>query len=215
MTPFSEALWREAQSKLSQAEKSDPPTTPDAILEVGLAVFLHTRFSMAANARSFAPVSRGRLRRGMNEQVSAFLTSVEDLQPVRDRLVRMLLLCGDMHDAIQRTDHPDTFFYIDPPFLPETRVSKKIYRHEMTPEQHQAMLDRLATIEGKFLLCSYPSSMYMEAIKKHGWYFHDRQIDNKASKKDVKPEMTARCIMNYRPETDLTIERGHNHDTTI
>lgn len=208
MTPFSEVTWREAQQYIATAEQRGAPETREDVLETGLAIFILSRFSLAANTNSFAPVSTGRLRRQMNEQVSAYLSAVDGLPQVRQRLIRCLLLCRDLLGAIQHADHADTFFYIDPPFLPETRVTKKLYRHEMTSEQHQELLDRLATIKGRFLLCSYPSSMYTQAINQNGWYFHDKYIDNKASKQRVKPQMVARCIMNYRPETDLPIEQG-------
>jgi DNA adenine methylase len=34
----------------------------------------------------------------------------------------------------------DWLIYLDPPYLPETRVKKKLYRHEMTREDHVRLL---------------------------------------------------------------------------
>lgn len=54
--------------------------------------FIHCRQSMAGRMDSFAPLSRNRTRRGMNEQFAAWLSAIEGLPEVRDRLIRVAIL---------------------------------------------------------------------------------------------------------------------------
>ena len=69
--PFSEAEWRLA-SKSNGA---------DAV-EDAVRFFVHCRQSLAGRMNGFAPLSRMRTRRGVNEQASAWLNAVAGLADV-------------------------------------------------------------------------------------------------------------------------------------
>lgn len=43
-------------------------------------------------------------------------------------------------DLIREFDSPDSFFYLDPPYLLNTRSAKQ-YQHEMTEEDHIQLLE--------------------------------------------------------------------------
>ena len=96
----------------------------------------------------------------MNEQASAWLTAIEGLPAVHERLKRVVILNRDVLDVIRQQDGPDTLFYCDPPYLKETCASKDVYAHEMTDTQHLQLLELLNGIKGKFLLSGYPSGLY-------------------------------------------------------
>ena len=99
---------------------------------------------------------------------------------------------------ISRYDRPHTFFYLDPPYLHETRSSTGEYGpHEMSPEQHEDLLELLGTIRGKFILSGYPSKIYDRQRWRRGWGFESKEIDNKASSAKTK-EMKTECLwMNF------------------
>ena len=140
------------------------------------------------------------LGRGYREY-EAWLNAVDGLPIAHDRLSRVLIMIGDALDCIKKTDHVDTLFYCDPPYLPETRSSPGSYGpHEMTLEQHQDLLDLLATIKGKFMLSGYPSEMYAAMAKKHGWNSVEVLIPNQASSKKVKDIKKEVVWMNYALE---------------
>lgn len=74
----------------------------------------------------------------------------------------------DNHDSIE------TLFFLDPPYLLETRNAKidGVYRHEMSPEEHENLLARARSIKGMVILCGYDHKLYHENLP--GWIFRSR-----------------------------------------
>jgi hypothetical protein len=116
---------------------------------------------------AFAPLSRARTRRGMNEQASAWLGAVDGLPAVHARLSRVVLLNRDAVDVIQSQDGPGTMFYLDPPYLTATRAAPGVYRHELTADDHRRLLGAVKAVEGKVILSGYPSDLYDRELA--GW----------------------------------------------
>jgi DNA adenine methylase len=77
--------------------------------------------------------------------------------------------CDDALAVIRRFDGPETLFYCDPPYLPETRTSNQGYAHEMDPEGHHALLALLRDCQGKAMVSGYPSPFYERELEGHGW----------------------------------------------
>ena len=98
---------------------------------------------------------------------------------------------------IQQYDHERALFYLDPPYLHETRVATKDYEIEMSVDDHSRLLDCLSNIRGKFLLSGYPNTLYDQAAVTNGWCSVQREIDNKASGKKAKDTKTEVIWMNY------------------
>jgi DNA adenine methylase len=71
-------------------------------------------------------------------------------------------------------DGEQTVHYVDPPYLPETRDKGRDYRHEMTRDDHAALLDSLRNMKGHVVLSGYASTLYDDAL--HDW----RRIEIKA-----------------------------------
>lgn len=165
-------------------------------LEAGVKFFIRNRQSRQGLGKDYAtPTSR--TRRGMNENVSAWLSAVDGLPEVHARLRRVEIRNEDAISLIRELDSPDTLFYCDPPYLHETRVAKDQYRHEMTEEQHETLLHVLHRIRGKFLLSGYRSKLYDSFAAVANWHCQEFQIDNKASGRKRKPIMTESVWANY------------------
>src|SRR5262249_5656803 len=132
--------------------------------------------------RDFVTPVRNRTRRGMQEHCSAWLSAVEGLPAVHARLRRVLILNRPALDGIRSEDGPRTLFYLDPPYLTETRVSKSAYGpFEMTADDHNELLETLAGIRGRFLLSGYHSALYDSFARRHGWHCTDFLVVNQAS----------------------------------
>lgn len=85
------------------------------------------------------------------------------------RLSAAEIFSRDAVDLIKLKDSPTTFFYIDPPYVSSECGHYKGY----TSEDFQRLLDTLATIQGKFLLSSYPEGELLTMRALHGWHTKD------------------------------------------
>lgn len=192
-TPFSEPSWREAGEPYDL--KTGELSMPAAVSAANF--FIRCRQSLAGRMDSFAPLSRNRVRRGMNEQASAWLNAVDGLPAVHARLRRVVILNRPALEVIRQQDGPKTLFYLDPPYLHETRVATDAYQHEMTEEQHAALLGMLSKITGRFLLSGYPSKLYDAVASAAGWKRHDFDLPNNSAGGSEKRRMTECVWTNY------------------
>lgn len=133
--------------------------------------FICNRMSWAGRMQSFAAITRNRLRGGRNEQVNAWLNCVDGLPEIALRLQDALITCRDADKLIVDLDHKKTLFYIDPPYLLDTRTNKSggEYEHEMIYEEHQILLEILRNVKGKFLLSCYQNNLYQRYAEKECW----------------------------------------------
>lgn len=185
LTPFSEEAWRAAGK-----------VTSDDAVDQAVAFFVRCRQSRAGKMDSFATVTKNRTRRGMNEQVSAWMGAVDGLEAVAARLERVLILNSPAVKVIKQQDGPNTLFYLDPPYLHDTRVTTSDYAHEMSEEDHEELLDAIVMCQGRVMLSGYPSELYDAKLSQ--WERVEREIDNKASSAKVKPKKREVLWANFR-----------------
>jgi DNA adenine methylase len=77
--------------------------------------------------------------------------------------------------VMERHDSRETLHYVDPPYLPETRSAKSrkggdkyhVYQHELSREDHAALLAFLPSLAGMVALSGYASPLYEDALT--GW----------------------------------------------
>lgn len=188
-TPFAETEFQWASRQ--------PDRIDDAPALAAHAFFIRCRQSLAGRMESFAPLSRTRTRRGMNEQASAWLSAVDGLPAVHARLKRVVVLNRDALDVIRQQDGPDTLFYLDPPYLQETRTTPAVYAHEMTADQHLGLLDALSGVRGKFLLSGYRSDLYDGFAEAQRWWRADFDLPNHSAGGAEKRRMTECVWMNF------------------
>lgn len=192
-TPFSKAEWRKAQAWLSKATNSDLDC-----IERAADFFVVCRQSLAGRMDTFTSITKTRTRRGMNGEVSAWLSAIEGLPLVHARLKRVVILCEDALDVIRSQDGPQTLFYLDPPYLHETRSTTKEYgEFEMDEHQHYLLLMLLREIEGKFLLSGYNSPLYHQFEVEEGWKRHEFEMPNQAAGGKAKRRMRESVWCNY------------------
>ncbi len=190
ITPFSEAEFqRAAEHSLVDPSAASETNTVDR----AVAFFILARQSRQGLMRDFATLSRNRTRSRMNEQASAWLSVVDGLPDVHQRLQKVVILNQDACEVIQKQDGPFTLFYCDPPYLHETRSTTGEYHFEMSIDQHRMLLETLSAIEGKFMLSGYSSKLYTDFQELHSWKCHEYEIDNKAAAGKIK-EKKIECL---------------------
>lgn len=194
--PFSEQLFQDALEVLETNRhiRLSPP------VDLAVAFFVACRQSLAGRMKSFAPLSRTRTRRGMNEQTSAWINAIDGLPEVHARLRRVVVLNRNALDVIRQEDGPDTLFYLDPPYLHETRQSTKDYEHEMTAEKHTDLCTVIRKCKGMVMISGYPSSLYKFQLEDMGWHRTDFDLPNNSAGGKQKRRMTECVWTNFKPE---------------
>lgn len=182
---------------LSQTAFERSRVSAGSEVERAVKFFVRNRMSRQGLGKSFATMVRDRTRRRMADQVSAYLSAVEGLPEVHDRLSRVVILSQDATALIQREDNELTLFYCDPPYPHGTRTAKKAYEHEMTDREHHELIDVLRNGKGNVIVSTYPNPIYDERLQ--GWNHRDHVRDNKASGARDKSgdRKTERIWMNY------------------
>jgi len=91
-----------------------------------------------------------------------------------DRLTRVQLDNRDALEVGRYWDSPETFFYIDPPYVSETRKSKKVYANEPPDEHHRKLVSLLLTIQGGAAVSGYDHDIY-RPLENAGWRRYEFQ----------------------------------------
>lgn len=67
-------------------------------------------------------------------------------------------------DLIKRYNFSYVFMYIDPPYILSTR-SKRLYKHEMTEDDHEELLKELVQSDAKIMISGYDNDLYNRYLK--------------------------------------------------
>jgi len=78
--------------------------------------------------------------------------------------------------VIEANDGLDTLFYVDPPYVLDTRKlnsSGSVYRHEMEDDEHVQLLELLMKLDGYVVLSGYDHPIYNDLLT--GWQRHSKR----------------------------------------
>lgn len=120
------------------------------------------------------------VRRNMCKSVSDYLSMVDGLFDIHNRLSSVVVENLDIFDFIDKYDSDDVFMYLDPPYVIGTRKSNQKYQHEFTDKQHEMLCDRILNCKSKILLSGYDNEIYdMLDVKYKKVYFNPKNSNSK------------------------------------
>lgn len=147
--------------------------TTDDPVERAYRWFVVARWSFSGSfAASFSTVVTAS-RRGMAETASKWLSVLDSFGALHERIMRVQIECQDWRVILDRYDTPETLFYLDPPYVADTRKSGS-YAHELTAEDHAELVQQLLALKGMAMLSGYQSPVY-EPLVQAGWEFKSWQ----------------------------------------
>jgi DNA adenine methylase len=180
-------LWQTAVARL--------PNEQDPILRA-VYYFIKHRLSMSGRGRGAAgPPRDGRLRRGMDERRSSYLTALDNLSATHRRLQDVCLSCRPAIDVIREWDAPDATIYVDPPYVPGTRAGRKVYEFEMDEAAHRELLDVLRKAKSWVLLSGYANPLYDKKLA--DWARYEVDVANHGASGQTKRRMTEVLWCNF------------------
>lgn len=165
LTEYGEALWRDCRETWREE--------PDELLRAWK-WFVVARQSFSGRFGESQSHTRTLSRRGMAGKCSSWLSCIEHLPDVVERLKHTQILTGDALRALRCTDTPDCLAYLDPPYVHGTR-SAGGYAHEMDDAAHAELVAYLLTEwTGKAILSGYAHPLYAP-LDAAGWHRIDWQ----------------------------------------
>ncbi|HBR1380804.1 TPA: DNA adenine methylase [Klebsiella quasipneumoniae subsp. similipneumoniae] len=92
----------------------------------------------------------------------------ENLAALCQRLQGVIIENKDALSVMRAHDAETTLHYIDPPYVPETRVQgNRYYAHEMTIVGHEQLLAVARTMTGMVMISGYDAEVYNDMLS--GW----------------------------------------------
>lgn len=164
LTLYGKETYKKAQNNLATVENP---------VEKAYYFYIATMQSVDAvgsmNLKQSWSYSKKLTRRGMAQAVSRWLKNIDENLPDSIELIRELQVTNDgAFDCINKWDNPDVIFYLDPPYIDESRVSKKVYESEFTVEEHKKLVDVLTKIKGNAIISGYDNEIYNRLLQ-NGW----------------------------------------------
>jgi len=111
-----------------------------------------------------------RTRRGMSGAVSGWLSAIDKLPEFHERIMKVQIEHLDWYPCVTKYNDWgwEGFYYLDPPYVSETRRGGG-YRHELSTEEHQKLIDwLLSECKVKVMLSGYDNEIYQQ-LERNGW----------------------------------------------
>lgn len=124
----------------------------------------------------------GTSRSGMSGVVSRWFGGVEALPQIAARLLRVQIENRPATDVVRLYDSKDTLFYLDPPYVHDTRGDSKAYKYEMTDSQHLELAEALNSAKGKVAISNYDCDLYQKLFPERRWHKFSIETTNHATK---------------------------------
>lgn len=137
-----------------------------------------------------------RTRGGMPGNVNAWHTLMLELPRIAERVKGVLVFNMKALELLRLCDCKSMLFYLDPPYLPETRTSRDSYGpFEMSFEDHLELLAAVRRCKGKVMLSGYDSHLYDASLK--GWRVKRWELANHSGQGKIKNRRTECLWMNF------------------
>lgn len=191
MTPYSREIFNESKDY----EKHEIGSIKRAAL-----YFINIRFSFSGSQHGWSFSTNNTNDRKHCQSIGKWLYTIKQLPQIAQRLKQVQIENDDFESVMIRFDNPDCFIYADPPYLVETRKSKKLYKHEMTDKDHERFLKTCLMCKSSVMISGYNSDIYNEYLS--GWYKKEIKVKLRMnnSRLTETQDRTEVLWMNYKNE---------------
>lgn len=109
-------------------------------------------------------------KRAYGTAQSLWATYPNHLAAIGQRLSGVLIENRPAIQVLRDHDCSETLHYVDPPYVHKTRYTGaktgRVYRHEMSDQDHEELLKVLLELEGKVIVSGYSSEIYNDYLAK-------------------------------------------------
>jgi len=183
LTPFSRVDFMESYESTEDAVEQARRTVTRCFMGFG------------SNAHNRMTGFRANSNRSNTTPAHDWRNYPDEVPAMIERLRGVVIENRDATEVIRQHDGPETLYYVDPPYVMETRSDKgKDYSHEMTDADHRALAETLHNVRGMVILSGYDGPLYSELYA--GW----RRVERKALADGAKERTEVLWLRNC-PET--------------
>ncbi|TKI02221.1 DNA adenine methylase [Martelella alba] len=149
----------------------DPGDTP---LERARRTVVRATMGFGSGAANKRTGFRGDSKRKYATAADCWARYPTNLSALCQRLQGVIIENKDALTVMRAHDAATTLHYIDPPYLPETRVWRGgAYRHEMDVFGHEQLLAVARTLVGHVVISGYDSELYNDYLS--GWETYKKE----------------------------------------
>lgn len=138
------------------------------------------------------------IRRNMSKSVSDFLSTVDNLDKIHERLSRVVVRKVDGITLIKKFNKPNMLLYCDPPYIQDTRSSDIKYDIEMSDSKHRELVTEIIKSKAKIIISGYDHPIYQKLVA-HGFKKKNYDVDIRDGKGNKK-KSTEVLWFNYELE---------------
>lgn len=142
-------------------EKTDDP------VEKARRVIVRSHFAFSSSGVS-RKYKTGFRNENMRCNADEWMDFPEALRDIIERMIGVVIENCNAIDLIEKMDHEETLFYLDPPYVPSTR-SKEEYTYDMTYQDHEKLLDLIIGLKGKVVISGYDNELYDSVLIPNGY----------------------------------------------
>jgi DNA adenine methylase len=148
LTPYSRQEFEDALSGRDVGELDD--------VERARRFFVLCRQSFIGSLKGWSHKSK---------MIKTYYSAIDFLPYFHARLRSVRIEHGDFEDVIYKYDSPETFFFVDPPYV----GTDESYEHlAFSLDDHKRLVGVLLKIKGKVMLLGYDNDIYRE-LETNGW----------------------------------------------
>lgn len=201
------AMWaagRDQFDSFYQAIRSIPYTEesfvyhrdrkPQGLVDIAVRNYCIRRMSRGGMCKAFAWSDR--LRGGQAGEVNAWLTGLDEVPRIHDRITGVEIHNSDPLSLIgQYGADSRAWLYAAPPFVSNTRTAKKVHAREWTYSMHEDFLAAVRNSKARITISAYACSVYTEALQ--GWRQLKIDMPNHSGQGGSKQRRVEVLWMNY------------------
>jgi DNA adenine methylase len=133
-------------------------------------------------------------RRNMSKSISDYLSSVDRLEELHQRLSKVIITNKDGIELIKKYDREDVLVYCDPPYEHSTRTITR-YKVDMDQEKQKEFLNVVMNSKSKILISGYNCELY-SVLELNGFKRIDFEVNTVDGNKSPKTKVES-LWLNY------------------
>jgi DNA adenine methylase len=135
------------------------------------------------------------IRRNMSKSVSDFLSTIDRLPEIHQRLSKVIVQNDDALKLIKKYDQPNWLHYLDPPYHHSTRTGAR-YKVDMGNDLQEEFLKTVISCQhAKIIISGYDCDEY-GVLEENGWKRVDFNVKTQSGTRESKTK-TESLWMNY------------------